>query len=77
MLRRQKLFGLYPLADLHHPRDEPGPSGLMTRADTGAVVSMKVLIEKYVIAPVRIVLEFFGCAVNRAPAMFVAQKNFL
>ena len=37
---------------VHAPRDDAGPSGLMARSQTGSVVAMEVLVEQDVIAPV-------------------------
>src|SRR3954449_325746 len=37
----------------HHP----GPAGLMTRPQTGAVVAVEVLVEGDVVAPSRVVLQ--------------------
>lgn len=48
--------------------DEPGyqsrPASLMTRADAGSVVAVKVLIKRYAITPVRIDLELIHSAEN-------------
>src|SRR5271165_2294699 len=61
--------------DFDQGRHQPGPSGLMTGANTGAVVAMKVFVEQQVIPPVRIALELLGPPEHRPPATFVAQKD--
>ena len=48
---------------LNHFGDQAGPSGLMIRAEAGAVVSMKKFIKKNEVAPVRIALEYLGVSV--------------
>ena len=58
---------------LHQLRDQSGPAGLMARADTGAVVAVKVFVERDQIAPVRIGLELFRAAENRPLPIRVAQ----
>ena len=52
--------------EVHHPRDDAGPAGLMAGAEPGAVVAVEVLVEQDEIAPVRIVLELAAC--RRRPA---------
>ena len=46
--------------------DQAGPSGLVARPDSPAVVAVKVLEEKQVIAEVRIVLHPVDVAKKRA-----------
>jgi len=42
----QKGLGIEVPEDFNQGSHEPGPSGLMTGADAGAVVAMKVLVEQ-------------------------------
>src|SRR5262245_49435677 len=60
---------------MHDPRDHAGPSGLMTGAEAGAVVAVKVLVEENQIAPVRILLEHARAAKHRTTAVGAAEKN--
>src|SRR3954466_8020046 len=60
---------------VHEPRDDSGPAGLVAGAQPGAVVAVEVLVEQHVVAPVRIVLEGFRCAVNGAAAVLVLQED--
>ena len=57
----------HPLAALlQQLRHQAGPSGLMARADAGAVVAVEVLVEQHQVPPVRIALIQLDC--RRAPA---------
>ena len=76
------LAALEHLSCVQHPRtagsasrDDPGPAGLVARAEAGAVVAVEVFVEQDVVAPVRIVLELLGAAVHRPPAVLVAQED--
>lgn len=51
------------------------PPRLMTRAQTGARLSVKVLIEQYVVAPVRIVLKGLLRTKDRTVSVYVALEN--
>src|ERR1700730_14263359 len=51
------------------------PTGLVTRADSGAIVSLEIFIEQDQILPVRVVVENLSPACRRAPAILTAQKN--
>src|SRR5262249_60394140 len=64
-----------PAALLRGLGPDPGPAGLMARADPGAVVAVEVLVEEHEVAPVRVVLEFLGTAVDRPPPVTSAQKD--
>src|SRR5262245_6638288 len=68
-------LGIELAEDLDHGCDDPGPAGLMTGADTGAVVAVKVFVEQQVVAPARVCLEFLGAAIDRAAAGMVAEED--
>src|ERR1700719_56149 len=55
--------------------DQAGPAGLMTCAEAGAVVAMKIFVEKDEVAPVRIALEEFQSPCHRAPPFLSAKEN--
>jgi len=48
--------GIELTKDFDRRRDDPGPSRLVTGADAGAVVAMKILVEQQMVAPVRVSL---------------------
>src|ERR1700683_1093621 len=54
---------------------QAGPPSLMTCAEAGAVVAMKVLVEQNQISPVRIVLEYFGSTVDGPAAVVATQER--
>ncbi len=56
-------------------RDETGPAGLMTGADTSAIVAVKIFVKKKQVTPVRIALENFRGTDDRASAASIAQKD--
>ena len=47
----------------------------MAGAQPGAVVAVEVFVEQDVIAPVGIGLELLRAAVDRTPAMLIAQED--
>src|SRR5579863_8421576 len=51
------------------------PAGLMTCADAGAVVSVKIFVKQNVIPPVRIRLKLFRSTINGTAAVLSAEKN--
>src|SRR5215510_12649241 len=57
--------------EMHDSSDASSPACLVTGTESGSAVSVKVLVKEYVVAPVRIGLEFFCPAINGAPAMSV------
>src|SRR5689334_18554078 len=61
--------------DVHEPRDDAGPAGLVAGAQAGTVVAVEILVEQQVIAPVRVVLEDLRAAVHRAAAVLVFQED--
>ena len=60
------------LDELGHQR---GPAGLVAGADAGAIVAMEILVKQDVVAPVRVVLEAFGAAIDRPAAFGIAQEE--
>ena len=57
--------------------DQSGPTGLVARADPGAVVAVEVFVERDQIAPVRVVLEFFSGAENWSSLIGIDCKKML
>jgi hypothetical protein len=57
-------------------RDQPGPPGLMTRADAGAIVAVEIFVKEQMVAPMRIILEPLGAA-KYASAIPLAQTSNL
>src|SRR5690349_705971 len=55
--------------------DQAGPSGLMTRPDSSAVVAVKVFKEKHVISKVRIILNLFALPEHGPLPFAVEEKN--
>src|SRR5207302_1374695 len=55
--------------------DQAGPARLMARAHAGPVVAVEVLVERHIVAPVRIVLEILLPAKHRPPAVVVAHED--
>src|SRR5690349_6856097 len=54
---RQELLAGAGGEDVHDPRDDAGPAGLVARAEARAVVAVEVFVEQDQVAPVRILLE--------------------
>src|SRR5436190_21986862 len=49
--------------------DKSRPPGLVIRAEARAVVAVEVFIEQQAVSPVRILLEFFGSAVDSGTSL--------
>src|SRR5260370_13534584 len=60
---------------MHDPGDDPGPSGLVACSEAGPVVTMEVLVEEEVVAPVCVLLKLARSPVDRPPAILVPQKH--
>src|SRR5271166_1743687 len=71
----QKGLGVEVPEDFDQGRHQPGPSGLMTGADTGAVIPVEILVEQQAVAPVGIALELLGSPEYRPPAGLVSQED--
>ncbi len=67
--------GIEEAAKLDEFGNESGPTGLMTGAEPGTVVTVEVFIEEDVVAPERIALEFFRAAVDGPSTLRVAQED--
>src|SRR5215470_4740005 len=68
-------LGIEMPEDFDQRRHQPGPAGLVTGADAGAVVAMEIFVEQQVIPPVGIALELLGAAEHRPPPVLVAQED--
>ena len=71
----EKLLTARGCEEMHGACDHPGPAGLMAGAQAGSVITVEVLVELNVIAPVRVFLELLLAAVHGPMALFVLQKN--
>src|SRR6266850_4905965 len=60
---------------VHQTGDDPGPAGLMARADAGSGVAVEVLVEERVVTPMGIFLEFAEPVVARPPAVLATEKH--
>ena len=65
---------LFPIL-LDQFRDQGGPARLMAGTDAGAVVAVKIFVERDEIAPMIIALELFRPAEDRPAAGVVTQKD--
>ena len=71
----QKLLCVETAEKLDQLCDHTGPTGLMTGPEARAVIAVEVLVEKDVILPMGIGLEFLHAAVHRPPAGFIPQED--
>src|SRR5262245_11454270 len=71
----ERLLGINRSEQLDERGGHPSPSGLMTRTEPSAVVSMEILVEQDVVTPVRIGLKESGPAVHRTPALCVTEED--
>src|SRR6476661_1083224 len=55
--------------------DQRGPAGLMTRADTRAVIAMEVLVEEEVIMPMRVTLHQLDTTEYWPDSVLVFQED--
>src|SRR5439155_7331207 len=60
---------------VHQARYDARPPGLMTRAQTRAVIAVEVFVEEDQVAPVRILLKLPRAPVNRAAALIVSLED--
>jgi hypothetical protein len=61
--------------DLDQRCHESSPPSLVTGADAGPVVAVKIFVEEQVITPVRVALEFLRAAKHWPMAGRIAQKD--
>src|SRR5215831_15309997 len=71
----EHLLGVGGRKQMHAAGEDTGPAGLMASTEAGAIVAMKVLVEREVIAPMWILLKRAGTPVDWPPAMIVPQKH--
>ena len=71
----QKLLRVETAEKLDQLCDHTGPTGLMTGPEFRAVIAVEVLVEKDVILPIGIGLEFLYAAVHRPPSGFIPQED--
>jgi hypothetical protein len=71
----EKALGIELPKNFDQARNHTRPSRLMTGADTGAIVAMKVLVEQQTIPPVGILLEFFRFPEHRPLAGLITQED--
>src|SRR5512145_675564 len=69
------LLGRGGREQVHDPGDDSRPSGLVARSETGPVVTVEVLVEQEVVAPVRVLLKLLRPAVDGPPTMAVSQED--
>ena|SRR5215813_12567600 len=70
-----ELLGRAGREHMHRPGDDSGPPGLVARAKTRAIVTMKIFIEQDEIAPVRVLLKLAAASVHRSSSIPVSKKN--
>src|SRR6185437_2948014 len=71
----QEAFRRHSAKEVNQHTDKPGPTGLVARAEAGAIVAVKMLVEQDVISPVRVALEFCGAAVGGSTACLIAEED--
>lgn len=70
----KNLFWIGHGEQVQETRDDAGPSCLVTCAKTGPIVTVKILVERQAVAPVRIVLKRAGTAVDRCRPSWSLRK---
>ena len=75
LLLGREAWSSYLLCRLEKIRYHSRPPGLMAGAYTAPAITMEVLVERNVIAPVRIVLKGRTGAKDRPAALLVKQKD--
>src|SRR5690242_3428589 len=71
----KKLLRIEQSEKLNQLRHHSCPSGLMARAEPGAVIPMKVFVEQDIVAPVRVGLKLLSSTINRTSATLVARED--
>src|SRR5262252_3018023 len=71
----QEMLGVEEAEELDAHGHESRPAGLVAGPQAGAVVTMKVLVEEKVVAPMGVGLERLGPSVDGPATAFIAQKD--
>src|SRR5688572_741630 len=71
----EHLLGGCRREQMHHPGNQPCPSGLMAGSEAGSVVAIEVLVEQKEIPPVRVFLEFLRSSIHGTSAVGIPQKD--
>jgi hypothetical protein len=74
-LRGQGCLRSYQRRHLHQVGNQTGPPGLMTRAQSRSILTVKILMELDQIFPVRIVLKLLDAPVHRAFSVLLAKED--
>src|SRR5499433_3296829 len=71
----QEMLGVDEAEELDARGHESRPACLVAGTQSGAVVTMKVLVEEEVVAPMGVGLELLGPPVDGPATAFIAQKD--
>src|SRR5262245_29271388 len=71
----QEMLGVEEAEELDAHGHESRPAGLMAGPRSGAVITMKVLIEEEVVAPMGVGLKLLGPPVDGPATAFITQKD--
>src|SRR5262249_31511457 len=71
----QIILGIEMPEDRDQDCNQSGPPGLMTGADAGTVVAVKILVEQQMVPPMRIGLELLRATKDRPASCTIAQEN--
>ena len=75
MAKSSEAWWSYLFCRLEQIRDHSRPAGLMAGADTAPAITVEVLVERNVFAPMRIVLKGRSGAKDGPAALLVTQKD--
>jgi hypothetical protein len=75
LARIEELHGVEASEELDERRHETGPSRLVTGPDRSPRISMEILGENQMIAPVRVALKFSHSTINGAAPFGVPEEN--
>jgi hypothetical protein len=56
---------------VHSTGDQTRPPGLVTRAKARSVIAVEILVERNIVAPVRVLLKLGCSSINRAPPVLL------
>src|SRR5215472_11098337 len=71
----QSVFCVQSCKKIDSSCNNTGPSGLMARAKTSTIVTVKILVEEDVVLPVRIFLKLLRPAIDRTLTVGITQKD--